>query len=418
MVEHGYLDEVAVQAGNGDWYCAKAWSQALIEQGQRDAALDVLAPFAEAGWWGAAGVVAEILDGWGRTDEAIALARPYVADGEPLALAYLARLLARHGRGEEAFELLRTHTKDWFLAEALVDVSAGLGRDEEVADLLKSHVEALQGADVWRAEPWNAVELLATVRERQGRVDEAVTLLHTRWATLVNGQDQLADLLARHDRLPELREYIAGQGGEDAARHLAQLLEERGDVEGAIEVLRPFAVAGSPNAAFWLAELLTRYDRVDEAVEVLRPVPGQIGDPEWVVRALWTLLVDHGREDEALAFIDELAAQSGGMWFELFCERVWLLSHCGRTEQAITELRARPEAGTWYGVSRLADLLADAGRLDEAIEVLRPTCETGRNETDLAQLLIRQGRIKEAVALLHRRTTSLPPDADPWASAS
>ncbi|MFC9429830.1 tetratricopeptide repeat protein [Streptomyces sp. NPDC056987] len=361
MIEHGHLDEVAVQACNGDWYCAKAWAQALIEQGRRDAALDVLVPFTEAGWWGAAVKVSEILEGSGRTDEAIALARPYAADGERLALAYLARLLARHGRGDEAFELLRPHTKDWFLAEALVDVSAGLGRDEEAADLLTPHVEALRGADVWRAEPSNAMELLAMVRERQGRVDEAVALLHTRCATVVNGQDLLADLLARHDRLTELRDCIAGPGGEDAAHRLAQLLEDRGDAEGALDVLRPFVVAGSPNAAVWSAETLTRLGRVDEAVEVLRPVPGHIGDPEWVVRMLWTLLADHGREDEALTFIDDLAARSDGMWFELFCERAWLLSHCGRIEQAITELRARPEADTWYGASHLADLLATAG---------------------------------------------------------
>ncbi|GAA1041627.1 hypothetical protein FSY75_09765 [Streptomyces sp. TR1341] len=56
-------------------------------------------------------------------------------------------------------------------------------------------------------EPDNAVELLATVRERQGRVDEAIALLRTREITSANDRDQLADLLARHERVGEFREY-------------------------------------------------------------------------------------------------------------------------------------------------------------------------------------------------------------------
>ncbi|MFB7275176.1 hypothetical protein [Streptomyces sp. NPDC056244] len=146
MVEHGHLDEVRLQARGGDWYCARAWSQALIEQDERDAALDVLVPFVDAEWWRATEVVADLLDGWGRTDEAIALARPHADAGEQLALEYLARLLTRHGCGDEAFGLLGPHTKDWFLAEELVDVTGGLDRDEEVADLLIPHVEALRVA--------------------------------------------------------------------------------------------------------------------------------------------------------------------------------------------------------------------------------------------------------------------------------
>ncbi|MGM0348075.1 hypothetical protein [Streptomyces sp. Adlamb9] len=79
-------------------------------------------------------------------------------------------------------------------------------------------------------EPDNAVELLATVRERQGRVDEAIALLRTREITSANDRDQLADLLARHERVGELREYAVSDPTGDAARCLAEYLEERGDV--------------------------------------------------------------------------------------------------------------------------------------------------------------------------------------------
>ncbi|GAA1530365.1 hypothetical protein GCM10009827_054840 [Dactylosporangium maewongense] len=50
-------------------------------------------------------------------------------------------------------------------------------------------------------EPFNALDLLAAIRERQGRVDEAVAVLRDREATSVNGRDALAELLARHDRV-------------------------------------------------------------------------------------------------------------------------------------------------------------------------------------------------------------------------
>jgi hypothetical protein len=53
-----------------------------------------------------------------------------------------------------------------------------------------------------RIEPSNAIDLLATIRERQGRVEEAVALLHTRDSTSVNNRDQLADLLARDPQGP------------------------------------------------------------------------------------------------------------------------------------------------------------------------------------------------------------------------
>ncbi|MFC5746938.1 tetratricopeptide repeat protein [Actinomadura rugatobispora] len=404
LIEHGHVDEVRVQAQGGDWYCARGWAQVLIERDQQDAALAVLAPFVDAGWSKAARSVADLLDGWGRGDEAIALLRPHA--GDRLALPDLAKLLSRHDRTAEAFDLLYPHTKDWFLAQALVDVTAGTDRDEEVAHLLEAYVADVHRfeAEPWNAEPSNAVDLLATVRERQGRIDEAIALLHTRHVGVVNNRDQLADLLVRHGRHDELREYVAGEGGEAAAYCLAELLEERGDVEGAVEVLRPLA-DGSPNAAFALAELLARHGRADEAIEVLRPVPRSMGgDPEWVVRKLGTLLADEGRLDEALAFID---AFDGRSW-ELAYERAWLLSYCGRTDEAVTELRAHPEAATWYGAWLISGLLADAGRLDEAIEVLRTGSDAGTNATALAELLIRQGHVKDAMTALHQRTTVVP----------
>ena len=98
---------------------------------RRSLPLEVLAPYVATGWWKTAETTAELLEEWESIEEAIALARPYAEAGDRPALRFFARLLARHGRGDEAFTLLRPHLGDWFLAEALVDVAEGAGRDED-----------------------------------------------------------------------------------------------------------------------------------------------------------------------------------------------------------------------------------------------------------------------------------------------
>jgi thioredoxin-like negative regulator of GroEL len=240
--------------------------------------------------------------------------------------------------------------------------------------------------------------------ERQGQVDDALEVL-TRSAfgghgVFVNAVEQLADMLARHGREPQLRELVANDGGEHAVFRLAAWLESLDRVDEAVEAMRPFATDGSPNVAAALAELLTRHGRADEAIEVLRPVPRSMGgDPEWLVGILCKLLVERGRADEALAAIDDLAAHCGGMWIELLFERVEVLARSGRVEQAIAELGAHPEGGTWYGSSKLADLLVLAGRLDEAIRMLESADDSAWTAAELAVLLIDQGRVEEALAL-------------------
>lgn len=141
-----------------------------------------------------------------------------------------------------------------------------------------------------------------------------------------------------------------------------------------------------------LAAWLEEQGRVDDAVEVLRPFAAEA----WV---LAELLSRHGRADEALAVIDGLAAHDGGMGSERHLARNALLVRCGRTEQAIAELRDRPDTSTWDIASRLADLLVDAGRPQEAGPVLDAVDRTGLSVEERAMLLIRQGRATEAVDL-------------------
>ncbi|MFH9044796.1 tetratricopeptide repeat protein [Streptomyces sp. NPDC017966] len=409
LLDLGHGAEVEFQAGRGEWFCAREWARLLGEQGRRTEASEVLAPYVATGWWPAARAQAELLESWGRTEEAIALAQPYgEAGGSPL--EFYGRLLARHGREDEAIRVLSAGIEDPSLARVLVDIAEDTGRDEEIAALLAARIPARHRCDApWCCrglDPDTAIGLLAEIRERQGRVDEAIALLHTRHITSVNNHDQLADLLARRDRIDELRVYAASEYLGHAARRLAEVLEERGDVEGAIAVYRQ--PGDSPvrqsHGAVELARLLARHDRGDEAIAVMRTLvdpPG--GADDWLVDTLCTLYADHGRSRDGLAYLDVLKARRGGEeeW-DFFRMRLRLMADCGLLDEAIEQARAHPEGDTWYAAWTLSDLLTETGRTEEAVAVLEPHASTHRDL--LAGHLIDLGRVEDAVALLQQRT--------------
>ncbi|MFJ2674578.1 tetratricopeptide repeat protein [Streptomyces sp. NPDC087525] len=408
LLELGHSEEVEAQASRGEWFCARAWAQLLSDQCQQAEALEVLSPYVATGWWPAARAQAELLESWGRAEEAIVLARPYTEVGG-FPLEVFARLLARHGRTDEAVTRLSAGMEDWVLATALVDIAEGTGRDEDVAALLAARIPAQHRCDSpWCCrglDPDTAIGLLAAIRERQGRIDEAIALLHTRQLiTSVNNHDQLADLLASHDRIEELRAYAATEDLGDAARRLAEVLEERGDVEGAIAVYRQADRPGAhdPNSAFELAQLLARHGRGDEAIDVMRgQADAHVGD-DWILHALSGLYLDQGRPEEGLAHLDALAAARGCEedW-DLYWIRLPLIAARDGVDEAIARARSHPEGSTSYAAPHIAELLAGAGRTEEAVAILEQHAPA--NSIDLAGHLIDLGRVKDAVALLQQR---------------
>lgn len=409
------------QARRGEWFCALEWARLLGSRGRQEEALEVLAPYVATHWWPAARARAELLEGWGRAEEAIALSRPYAEAGDRPALDFFARLLARHGRSGEAFTLLRAGIKDWFLAACLVDVAGTAGMDGEAAALLEARVEAAVPActdpdcDKLRMEPSNAVGLLATVRERQGRTEEAIALLHTREITSVNGRDQLADLLAGHDRITELRAYAASEIHGHAVQRLAEVLEERGDLEGAIAALRRFGAtpSGMERVAVPLSGLLVRHGRSDEAIEVLRSFTEHHPE-DWLVHTLCALYADHGRSREGLAHLDAIKARRDGEeYWDLFQMRLPLMADCGLLDEAIERTRAHPEGDTWYAAWALSHLLDTAGRTEEADAILAQ--HPAANSALHAERLIGLGRVQEAVRLLQQPPSR--PTTPAWDSA-
>ncbi|MEW1640402.1 hypothetical protein AB0469_40960 [Streptomyces sp. NPDC093801] len=408
LLELGHEEEVERRARRGEWFCAREWALVLGDRGRQEEALDVLAPYAATGWWTAVRAQVELLEQWGRAEEAIAQVRPHARSGG-FELELLARLLARHGRLDEAVARLIPGIEDPGLASTLVEVTEGAGRDEEIAPLLAARIPVGHRCeDPWCCrglDPDTAIGLLAAVRERQGRVDEAIALLHTRHISSVNARDQLADLLARQDRIEELRAYADSDPHGHAARCLAEVLEERGDIDGAIAVYRQpdDSRADRVQAAVALAGLLGRRHRGDEAIEVMRTLADSLGDPDdRVVDTLCTRYADHGRAADGLAYLDALSARRGGReeW-EFFVLRLRLMAARGLLDEGIGLTRAHPEGDTWSAAWTLSDLLAESGRIQEAVAVLE--AHGAAHPTLLAGHLIVLGRVEEALQLLQRR---------------
>jgi tetratricopeptide (TPR) repeat protein len=303
--------------------------------------------------------------------------------------------------------LLRPHIGELSLATALIDVSGTAGRDEEAAAVLTARTKHRCSDFPWCCRDLDrdtVIGLLATIRERQGRVEEAISLLRTRDRTSLNGRDQLADLLARHGQLEELRFYAAADNLGHAAQRLAELLEDRGDVEGAIAVHRHAGEsAASPNSAVSLAHLLARHGRGDEAIDVMRALADSRSGDDWILHTLSTLCADQRRPWDGLACLDALAARRGGEeeW-DLFWIRLPLMAACGRVDEALEQARAHPEGNTSYAAQHIAELLAGAGRTEEAVSVLE--LHAPSNSHVLAGYLIDLGRVEDALAALQQST--------------
>ncbi|MET7393799.1 hypothetical protein ABZS66_09935 [Dactylosporangium sp. NPDC005572] len=418
LLERDRLDVLRAEAAKGDWRCGEALGKELVRRGEVDAALEVYGGFVGPDRWSAAASrMIAILEASLGAEAAVAFVRPYADAGDRNAVHYLASLLGRLGRVDEVLTLLRPRLGEWWMAQALVEATAGQGRDEDVVAELETLVAAVERhPDKWRAEPWNAAELLATVLDRQGRVDQAIALLRRVRRTSVNQLEYLADLLGKAGRESELRELVAGEGREHAAYRLAELLEGQQRVAEAVDTLRIFADVGNINAASALARLLHRHGRIDEAVDVLyAAVRAEQVTHGCTTTQLWMFLIEEGRPQDALAYIEELEREFGSG--DLFRDRIWLLQECGRSEEALALVRAHPEAGGDSMLQSAAYILGDLGRTDEAIVLLRPHATSHFIGGILAEMLLRQGEADEAMAVVHgREPVELWPD--PWAYVS
>ncbi|MGN9913577.1 tetratricopeptide repeat protein [Phytohabitans sp. LJ34] len=229
-----------------------------------------------------------------------------------------------------------------------------------------------------------------------------------------------------------------------AARQLAALLIAQGRAVEAVDVIEAVHTRKycfSPQVVIWLAELLTEEGRTDEAIDFLRGQTKElkrllrkrdnIGTGNFHVMAyqmdelLDHLLAEHGREDELRARYESgirTAAPELGR----------LLARAGQLDDAISVLLDGVKTGAWTAEQRLAEILAEHGRIeqlrdranagdehaadqlvhlliarghtDEATEVLRHHANAyhGRAK-QLVRLLVAQGRTNEAIEVLEDR---------------
>ena len=189
---------------------------------------------------------------------------------------------------------------------------------------------------------------------------------------------RLAGLLAERGDVDALRAR-ADAGDGEAARRLAGLLAERGDTDGAIQVLRAPSDAGDAVATLRLSELLVERGDTDGAIQFLR-ARADAGDWMFAGEVLARLLAERGDVEELRA-----RADAGDRYAIVW--RDGQLAEQGDVE----ELRARADAGSWIAAAGLARLLAERGDLDG----LRARADAGDRAWELARLLAERGDVEE-----------------------
>jgi hypothetical protein len=116
-----------------------------------------------------------------------------------------------------------------------------------------------------------------------------------------------------------------------------------------------------------------------------------------------------------LTVVDQLGSGPCGLTERLYEARVCLLAVCGRGEQALQEVAARP-ADEWNAAEEVSYALSTVGQLDLAVKVLEPGFRDGDHQEPMALLLSQQGRLDDALAVLPRtadRNLYIPPALRP-----
>ncbi|MGW0856802.1 tetratricopeptide repeat protein [Streptomyces sp. NPDC002690] len=410
LLANGHLDLVVRAARErGDWFCARAAARELCATEDFERAWGVMKPFTESGWPPALSAGADILLRWGRVEEALARVLPDgAAQDVPGACQVYAEVLVAAGRVDEAITVLEPHLAEGRLLSSLVRMTEGQGRDDRILRLLTTLVDkAGQDRAVGMSDPLWAVPLLrAQVLERSGRVDEAVRVLGAAMAGdrvgCGNTAEGLAELLARHGRIEDLRQSVAAGHGRWACQPLVTALEGSGRADEAEAMLREWIGAGGAEypggLQSLLMELLARQGRTDDAVESVRSTFEDVW--EGLLQPAALMLAEHGLHDRALELLEERTPEflaESAHWVP--STRWWLMGESGRCAEAIAEVEAASGLEPGERDTTVAQLLVRDGRADEAIALLG-TSTRSFDIASLADLLIEQHRPAEALAAI------------------
>ncbi|MFD4660339.1 tetratricopeptide repeat protein [Kitasatospora sp. NPDC058444] len=301
----------------------------------------------DRGEWFCAEVAVRELSEAGEFERALTVLEPFVAVGWPFAVRKSAEITIRQGRIEDGLALVRPDAAGlesafesrWF-AEALVTA----GRVDEAIEVLTPHL----------GEPWILESLvdLTNGEHRDARVLELLAPCAER------ARGGTADCRCSTDE------------GRTGCRH-------------------------QPSAVLVLhARVLERMGRADEAIRMLGSVLPDVPRVAWLYAGL---LAGQGRIEQ----LRELATGEHVKLALIGCADA--LEGQGRFQEAEAVLREALEADPEYARRRLMTFLARRGRLDEAVEVGRPTYEfqdSGNLFYEAVDLLIKDGRPERALELL------------------
>ncbi|WP_316784773.1 hypothetical protein [Streptomyces sasae] len=332
------------------------------------------------------GVYAKRLLAAGRMDELRAHAS-YNADSRLV----LARYCAEHGLVDE---LRKLADKDELphLNGVLAEALGGRADAESVAAVMTIGLNARD--DAVRAE------LLALLRDRD-LLDRAVSVLAAVSSDLTYREwDLLARLRLAQGRVEEVRAMAREERATGADHVIAEIFDEH----DMIDEVRALAERNIVRLSRRLVLTLARLGPVDEAVAVAR-ARVDTGQAH-AFGLLIDVLVEHRRADEAMAALAASVNRTvpPGEPKDWLCSAAYDVAHLldvvGRQDDAIDVLRAYGDAP-----SELADLLAERGRLDEALQVLDDTIVEARSRrmggtvqscsAQLGELLIGAGRTAE-----------------------
>jgi tetratricopeptide (TPR) repeat protein len=250
-------------------------------------------------------------------------------------------------------------------------------------------------------EPEAVLSLCDLLQER-GRVDEAEQLL---LAALADGNPfsatALARLLTRSGKDAEAEQVLRDglrAGMPATRRHLAIVLEQQRRFDEAEVILREGLATRDPDSRQRLGFMLMRELRRVAEAEQLLR-DGVVGEDHNVVVPLAFLLQDQGRVDEAERILrDGMVMGDPAARFRLS----ELLQNLGRAEEA--EQVSRDGLALDDPMARLAldRLLQEQGRLAEAEQIWREGVSNGERHAPryLAEFLQEQGRLAEAERVL------------------
>jgi hypothetical protein len=318
------------------------------------------------------------------------------------------------------FEQALAYATAWLhgAVAALSPTGVDMGRvvGYTVADYLIQHASQQRGSARVPASTWDAI--LSHIRDPA----DATRLAHSARNRLLY---RYAIQLYRH--AIQLYRHATDAGDGDAARSLAELLAQGGDLDDAEQILRARADAGDEAAAqrlnYLLAErgdldgLRARADADDwdaagrlaqlvawDAAGRLAKRSNLEGLRAWAAVAyeivasrpgpLAQLLAQGGDLDRAEQIL-RARADAGDQ------DAARELAKLLRERGDLDGLQARADAGNEAAAGPLAGLLAERGDLDRAEQILRARADAGDEAAagPLADLLTKQGRGEEAERL-------------------